>query len=100
MQEAPNDEVDKIVMQVTLYRMESPDLFHLLAAMRPKKRSARIKDLAKLGLMVERGGQLSIAPVGYAAKGGAAGLPASPGVDAAAGVQLAASMLDWGAESS
>jgi hypothetical protein len=98
MQYEPNEEVDKIVMQVTLYRMESPDLFHLLAAMRAKKRSARIKDLAKLGLMVERGGQLSIAPVGYAPK--AAALPVKQADDPEGGMQLAASMLDWGDEGS
>jgi len=46
----------KLVMQVTTARDEGPELFDLLANIRDaKRRSNRLKELAKLGLLVERG---------------------------------------------
>jgi hypothetical protein len=47
----------KIVMQLTLTHDSMPALYEALEGLAARRRVDRIKDLAKLGLVVERAGQ-------------------------------------------
>ena len=89
------DKIDKIVMQVTLVEEEGPDLFDELAAIADgKRRGARLKGLARIGLAAEwerrlgngdRGGRLARP---QPADGGGAQPAGEP--------RMAASLLNWG----
>ena len=92
------DRVDKLAMHVTLFPEESQDLFDDLAPITDgKRRAARLKALARLGLEVEterRRGEphriVGLAPSPQLAEGA--------GATPAGEQKLTASMLDWGTD--
>jgi hypothetical protein len=91
------DSEAKLVMQVTTARDDGPDLFDLLANIRDaKRRSNRLKELAKLGLLVERG------EVSLGAQPRPRQLTATPSMSLSPGPTeepqrgMATEMLNWG----
>ena len=92
------DRVDKLAMHVTLFPEESQDLFDDLAPITDgKRRAARLKALARLGVEAEmerrrgephRGVGLAVRP--QVTEGG--------GTTPVGAAKLTASLLDWGNE--